>query len=450
MRRNPLLMTVMGNPNGYRSNPFVLIDSQTNKIIRTWRGSMMDRKPFDWARDAARRLGRPVFIVAHPYVPPTFRAGVEVSPLFYYGGPFQEVQPDGSMGPGPAGGYKRNPNFLPAVAGGIAGSLVANALSNPAEGWVVTHDGETLKAFGSGTAGENAAFSWLLHHQGQSVSYAIKYGGYDIVKVSGGRVERSLKRHGGKYYSNPPRTRKGAENALDKAIGHAWAQLMSGVQVPIMDIPRIFRDIKLEMEGGADLQTAVQVVGGRYRVNRNPRGRMCEHGAVDQRQCRGCRTRKHARRHTALCPHGISGGKVGRDCVRCVEKRYGYKRNGSGAKKVTMPIEKFAALVKARKDPALWRDFVAKCKGYFKWSHGTWPKKVTIEAIQKPGMQGMWISFDMGREPEKTYVMPGGTKRKGAWKHPWERMPQLRGDAEAGFILTKLGKGNRLTDFLHG
>jgi hypothetical protein len=128
-----------------------------------------------------------------------------------------------------------------------------------------------------------------------------------------------------------------------------------------------------------------------------------------------------------------------------------FKANGSrGSRKVTMPIEKFAKLVKAQNDPALWRDFVAKCKAYHKWSHGTWPKKATIEAINKPGMRGMWISFDMGREPEKTYVMPKGTKRKGAWKHPWERMPQLRGDAEAGFILTKLGKGNRLTDFLHG
>ena len=67
-----------------------------------------------------------------------------------------------------------------------------------------------------------------------------------------------------------PRTQKTAEKALDQAIGHAWAQLMSGVQVLIMDIPRIFRDIKLEMAGGSDLQTAVLAVGGRYRVNHNP------------------------------------------------------------------------------------------------------------------------------------------------------------------------------------
>lgn len=479
------------NPDNYQSNPFILIDSLTNKIIRSWKGAMTSPVPWDWAKDAARRLGRPVFVVAHPYVPPTFRAGVEVSPLFYFGGPFEEVRPDGSMGHGPAGGYKRNPGIIPSIAGGIAGSLVASAMSNPRGPsepdmtaareleLYINNDSQLynsqfipivknlMKRRAGGTYHrEKAAKLFLYLADAGAKKYYKEYTsgtGFKFDLATRWVVAKSLRdsfeqeAELGNYdqmvfgvSNNPPRTQKGRERALDDAISHAWAQLMSGVQVPIMDIPRIFRDIKLEMAGGADLETAVRVVGGRYRVNRNPRGLMCEHGAVDRRRCRGCRTRKHGRRKTALCPHGISGGKVGRDCVRCVESRYGYKRNPDGKKKVTMPIEKFAQLVKARKDPALWRDFVAKCKGYHKWSHGTWPKKVTIEAIQKPGMQGMWISFDMGREPEKTYVMPKGTKRKGAWKHPWERMPQLRGDAEAGFILTKLGKGNRLTDFLHG
>lgn len=383
MRPNPLLMTVMGNPGRrYRSNPFILIDSATNKIIRTWRGSMMDRKPWLWAQDAARRLGRSVFVVAHPYVPPSFRAGIEVSPLFYFGGSYQAVHPDGTMSEGPAGGAKRmNPGFLPSIAGGVVGSLVANAMSNP------------------------------------------------------------------------PRTQKGAERALDAAIGRAWAQLMSGVQVPIMDIPRIFRDIKLEMAAGADLESAVRAVGGRYRVNMNPRGfptgRMCQHGAANVSRCPHCRSLRRAGRPLRKpCRHGLYY-----ECTKCpsdkMPKRM-TRSNPGRSRKTTMPIEKFAKLVKEQRDPALWRDFVAKCKAYHKWSHGTWPKKVTVETVRKPGVKGMWITFDMGREPEKTYVMPKGTKRKGAWKHEWEGMPQLRGDAEAGFILTKLGKGNRLTDFLHG
>ena len=400
-------------------------------------------------------------MVAHPHIPPTFRPGIEVSNIFLMMGPYAVVSPDGRT---QSTKYNRNPGIVPAIAGGIAGSLVASAMSNPGPAFIVIDsiDGTvmyTKRATGTGSEAINSCVEVarrLARKNGKSYIVCLDMGRAvrgSQVNVGWARamgITEEVHPDGSSTRGNPPRTRKGAEKLIDDAIGRAWAQLMSGVQVPIMDIPRIFRDIKLEMAGGADLETAVRAVGGRYRVNRNPRGKMCEHGMVDQRRCRGCRTRKHARRRTALCPHGISGGKIGRDCVRCVEKRYGYKRNGSGARKVTMPIEKFAKLVKAQNDPALWRDFVAKCKAYHKWSHGTWPKKATIEAIQKPGMKGMWISFDMGREPEKTYVMPKGTKRKGAWKHPWERMPQLRGDAEAGFILTKLGKGNRLTDFLHG
>lgn len=32
-------------------------------------------------------------------------------------------------------------------------------------------------------ADANAAFTWLLHHQGQSVLYATTYGGYAIVPI---------------------------------------------------------------------------------------------------------------------------------------------------------------------------------------------------------------------------------------------------------------------------
>lgn len=59
------------------------------------------------------------------------------------------------------------------------------------EGWVVTRDGETLKA---GFKDENEAFKWLHHYQSQSVDWAIRYGGYDIVLVRGDKVERSYKK----------------------------------------------------------------------------------------------------------------------------------------------------------------------------------------------------------------------------------------------------------------
>lgn len=416
--------------------------------------------------------------------------------------------------------------------------------------------------------------------------------------------------------NNPPvRRRRAPDDAIDKAIGHAWAQFMSGVQVPIMDIPRIFRDIKLEMAGGATLELAVTAVGQRYRVNRNPGlgaavmagvagavttrmlsnpkkrqymsicqscvygthpmmltgyslrnekcdrcGRYSDLAMVDMSRTPvvgGYKTRRYKPNTPASNPRSgsvlittpsqLEAGKVaswlrrekvdarvdvhrgewgvfvppnqfgrarhalnlvlsknpskGRGTknwaveviadssgqwtgnamrfatkeaaeayasdlysrwtavkeTRVVEStnpankvRKNYKTNSGGARKTTMSIAQFAQLVKKQNDPALWRDFVAKCRAYHKWSHGTWPTKVAVERVNKPGMKGMWITFAMGRQPESTYVMPDGTKRKGAWKHKWDRMPQMTGDPQAGFILTKLGAGNKLTDFLHG
>jgi hypothetical protein len=115
-----------------------------------------------------------------------------------------------------------------------------------------------------------------------------------------------------------------------------------------------------------------------------------------------------------------------------------------------MSLEKFAKFVKSKNDPKLWAAFVKKVKGYQKWTHGSMPKQVTVEMMNVPGVSGLWMTYGMGREPEKVYVMPKGSKRKGAWKHPWTKMPHLKGDPEAGLILTKLVKGNKITDFLHG
>jgi hypothetical protein len=126
------------------------------------------------------------------------------------------------------------------------------------------------------------------------------------------------------------------------------------------------------------------------------------------------------------------------------------RSSGGPKRKVTMSLEKFASFVKSKNDPKLWAAFLKKVKGYQKWTHGSMPKTVTVETVNVPGVSGLWMTYGMGREPEKVYVMPKGSKRKGAWKHPWTKMPHLKGDPEAGIILTKLVKGNKITDFLHG
>lgn len=330
MQPNPLLMTVMGNPchsgREYQANPFVLIDSQTNKIIRTWRGSMMDRKPWQWAQDAARRLGRPVFVVAHPHVPKTFRAGVEVSPLFYAGGPFQEVHPDGSTRRADHYGYKRNPSLFASAVGGMTGGLVANALSNP---------------------GEHGYYVMSSH--GQSVAWYKTY-------EAAARDAQQMNYRGGSRYTVAPAGPPGVVR---------WGEK---------------KDAKRK---------------------RNPSKIKAQSNPVGRRR------------------------------------------------KVTMTLQKFAEYIKKKGDPKLWNDFVRKVKGYQKWTHGSLPKNVTIEVVDKPGVSGLWMTYDAGTVPESAYVMPANSKRKGAWKHPWDTPPKIKHDAEAGIIMHKLSGKSKVTDFYH-
>lgn len=523
MRRNPMLMTVLGaNPGRkYQENPFVLIDSRTLKIIRNWKGSMMDRKPWEWAQEAARRLNRDVFVVAHPLVPRGFKAGVEVSKMFFAGGPWQVVDPQGGSREGSWDDLPRdNPSFGASVIGSMAGGLLANCLSNPAEGWVVTHDGETLKTFGVGDAGANAAFQWLLRHQGQSVSYAIKYGGYDIVLVSGGKVVRSFKRSGDKYYSNPasgPADETAArelqlyiENDADlyrqqfvpivknlmqrrakgtydpvKAIKLFMYLMDSGAKKYMKEfgtqgqrIDAVFnratrleaaRNFRDSFETEAELGNYDRMVFG---VSNNPRNPLTgRESAQILREARTTLRYGGGFRPGDFTRSQSAGQAMG---MQRVVRRYGPKRAAgaamkikdraqrvagttfsnpgpsAGGRKVTMPIARFAKIIRRKNDRKLWNDFVNKVKGYHAWTHGTWPTKVTVQVVKKAGVSGIWIAYDMGKEPEKTYIMPKGTKRKGAWKHPWETMPGLHGDPEAGIILTKMAPGNKITDFLRG
>ncbi len=426
--------------------------------------------------------------------------------------------------------------------------------------------------------------------------------------------------------ANPgPRTRKGAEKAIDAAISSAWHRLMSGVQVPIMDIPRIFRDIKLEMAGGVPLDQAVLSVGSRYRVNRNPgigeaivggmagallNRAMRSNPGLDGEQCSMCGgelshmgtlgNREHYRcracgwesscevqatrraPYRKLCGHGRpvgrcprcrargregrSGGRMksnpairaswdklkGRQriavlefagipseqaerlarrpwsmlpssvqeeaakgwrdttmrtretvqanperlrpksaktwCVMCGEwdpKKGPYHKPGYGGwvkgkticdrcyrglrsgrrsgaawarnpqenpgskRRMTMTVERFAAWVKSKRDPKMWRAFLAKFRGYEKWTHGSRARKVTVEWVDTPGVNGLWITYDGGKQPESTYIMPKGSSRKGAWKHPWDTMPDIKHDPEAKIVITKLRGKSKITDFYH-
>lgn len=59
------------------------------------------------------------------------------------------------------------------------------------EGWVVTHDGETLR---TGFRDDMEAMKWLHRRHSYSVDHAVRHEGYDIVLVEDGKVKWSYKR----------------------------------------------------------------------------------------------------------------------------------------------------------------------------------------------------------------------------------------------------------------
>lgn len=120
-----------------------------------------------------------------------------------------------------------------------------------------------------------------------------------------------------------------------------------------------------------------------------------------------------------------------------------------GKRKMTITVEKFAEWVKRQNKPEMWKAFLAKFKGYEKWTHGARARKVTLEWVDTPGVDGLWITYDGGKQPESTYIMPKGSPRKGAWKHPWETMPDIKHDPQAGIVITKLRGQAKITDFYH-
>lgn len=274
---------------------------------------------------------------------------------------------------------------------------------------------------------------------------------------------------------NPRRPRR---DPVDALIEQAYYRHGHGIQISILDIPKVFKDVKLEMASGVDLDTSVQNAIARYRVNPNENP-LTEHEKhlLHLKAEAWNREAYHTKfpgsrryfegRATEAEDVAAWGGAQPNPLLMTVlganPKRKRRRRRNAGAvtrrlkknpkgsgRKITMSIEKFWRLLQKKGDQRLIADFRKKFAGYKKWTHGTAPRKVTLEAKNVPGMSGLWLTYDMGTQPESTYVMPKGTKRKGAWKHPWERSPKLKGDPESGLILTQLVPGNRLTDFMHG
>ncbi len=56
------------------------------------------------------------------------------------------------------------------------------------------------------------------------------------------------------------------DKALDREIEKAYIRLAQGVQVHILDIPKIFADAKIEHSAGVPIEQAMPAIIERYRV----------------------------------------------------------------------------------------------------------------------------------------------------------------------------------------
>lgn len=137
-----------------------------------------------------------------------------------------------------------------------------------------------------------------------------------------------------------PRTVQSAEKALDKSIEAAYYRLASQVQVSIMDIPEIFRDVKLELAGGVDMDSAVISVVRKYQ---QPGGRL-----LNPRRARATRGRFLRERVTApgkFDPRSLRTvtRKSYRVVVGCPKGKYDARRKrcrvGTRAQSILRPME---------------------------------------------------------------------------------------------------------------
>lgn len=120
------------------------------------------------------------------------------------------------------------------------------------EGWVVTHDGETIK---TGFKHDGEAMRWLHDQHPYSIDYAVKHAGYDIVLVRDGKVEYSFKR-------------EQLKSGKGKGMGAKSQRRASSRKVDLENlIGRINGEIS-ELQGEGDKEAYVDLLASARRVLR--------------------------------------------------------------------------------------------------------------------------------------------------------------------------------------
>ena len=421
-RCNPLLMTVMGaNPGG---PAFIVIDSITGRVMYTKRatgvGSQAINSCVSVARRLAQRNGRSYIVFLDMS---RARVGDERSVAWARTmGITEEIHPS-----------TRNNPIGEAVLAGVTGALVNRAFqSNP-----------HLEDQQCATCGGSLAFLGTL---GNREHYRCRNCGMDCstptVRPIHHRRYKKLCAHG--EITNRCRVCRGRKlPSYRKPCIHGHA-----------DATRCLRCMRHQRPGGP-VRNNPAIRSEWDKLTDRRRLAVLEFAGIEYEQAR----RLAHRTWGSLPPYvQIEVAKGWRDTspksrgTTTIRRAMQPSMNpGPRGKKrrMTMTVEKFANWVKSKKNPAMWKAFLAKFKGYESWTHGSRARKVTVEWVDTPGVDGLWITYDGGKQPESTYIMPKGSKRKGAWKHPWDTMPDIKHDPQAGIVLTKLRGKSRITDYYH-
>ena len=458
-RRNPLLMTVMGaNPGPRRKRP--VDDPIDHAIGQAWHRLMS---------------GIQVSVMDIPRI---FR---DVKLEMAAGMPLEEaVMRVGARFQVNRNGYRRNPSLAASLAGGLAGAFVTHAMSNPGPSFLVIDSRSGVVQFRRVASGTGQQAFGAAHERARDMANKLGRMFYVFLDMHGFKVGTRMSlpmiRVQGAtavYPSGPLR------NPLTEA---EHREIMEGSRID-MGVAARYGELGNKFQEGVHRGRAARgkEIAHNFSPKSNPRKSSTKNMNPGRRVVARWEA-KGGKRWIELYQdsHGYGYdsdngggylGNLGSDenaIARMEHLSYGSAASlkadfpstrrtlnpqsnpgPKGRRKITMTVQQFATWVKKKRDPAMWRAFLAKFRGYEKWTHGAKSRKVTLEWQNVPGMDGLWITYDGGKQPESTYIMPKGSRRKGAWKHPWDTMPDIKHDPEAGVVLTKLRGRSRISDFYH-
>jgi hypothetical protein len=324
----------------------------------------------------------------------------------------------------------------------------------------------------------------------------------------GDRLDRRSRVAGNPGRRKGRNARKLTEKQLDRAIGTAWHRLMSGVQVPILDIPKIYRDVKAQVREGMSVEDAVLAVGPKYRVNpgSNRKGKkgsnssqafdvylgrklidtvfysksaqvttdevrrsLIDHDGYDP----GIRVvkRRESRKNPLLMtvtanPHGDEHRmlhddpdigfrrRANRDGRPVRINKPKTRRKQRGAQEV--PFKDFYKWAKKNLETKELKRLDEEIAGYRRF-HKSMPNTVKREVIDigPDDVVMRDFAYSMGKSPTETYIAPSGSHKQGpTWLHENANgnesgMPDVITNRKGKYTLKPLKGKSRITDWMH-